>query len=276
LVAGAGRAAADDSLAWSPRFKRFSTAQYLLTGAMAGGLLATSELLSPRSEPLWQSDILLDAQARSLLGAHTEQGRERASSVSDYMVLGLSLYPFAIDALVVAGAVHGNFDVALQLGLIGLQGVLLARLVNGLTKNLVGRARPDKGRCAEGDALACGSENESFISGHTTSAFVGAGLICATHQNLNLYGSSTAGTVACGLSLGAATTVGALRIASGRHYMSDVLGGAAVGLVSGWLLPNLTNYDFGRSKREQDEAGDSALVPMLSKHTFGLSYVHTW
>src|SRR5262245_40194584 len=97
VFAGPGRAAADDSLGWSPRFKHFSTAQYLLTGAMAGGLLATDQLLQARSEPRWQSGILLDAQARSLLGANSEHGRALASDVSDLFSLGLMLYPFAVD-----------------------------------------------------------------------------------------------------------------------------------------------------------------------------------
>jgi membrane-associated phospholipid phosphatase len=272
MLCAAGSAAADDGggLQWSPRFARFTTAQYVLTGALAGGLLATDRLLPPAGEAHWRGGILLDSQARSWLAAQSESGRETASRISSYMTLGLMLYPFAVDSLLVAGVVHDDFDVAYQMTLIGLQGLLLAKLVTGLTKDLVGRARPDAGDCLTGHELACGESTESFISGHTSGAFAGAGLICANHQNLALYGDGAAGSVACGLALGTAGTVGALRVVAGRHYLSDVLAGAAVGFAAGYLLPNLTNYDFGASRA----AG--VITPIAGTGTFGLGYLRVF
>jgi membrane-associated phospholipid phosphatase len=172
----------------------------------------------------------------------------------------------------VAGGLHGSYDVAYQMALISLQAVLVTKLVTGLTKDLVGRARPDSGRCEAGNELACGSETESFISGHTSGAFAGAGLICAHHQNLPLYGDGAAGKVACGLGLGTATTVGALRLVAGRHHLSDVLAGAAVGLAAGYLLPNLTNYDFGASSGESG----GVFMPLAGEDTLGITYLRTW
>ena len=267
-------AAADDGapgLRWNPRWTRFTTGQFLLTGAMAGGLLATDQLLHPSTSPRWRSGILLDRQASTLLGAESEPGRERASAVSDYLGMALVLYPFAIDSLLVAGLLHGSYDVAFQMAMIGLQGMLLAKLITGLTKDLVGRARPDAGGCQTGHELACATQNESFISGHTSGAFASAGLICAHHQNLRLYGSEAAGTIACGTSLGLATTVGTLRMVAGRHHLSDVLAGAIVGLASGYLLPNLGNYDFGDSTE-----APGTLVPIADNHTLGVGYLGHW
>jgi membrane-associated phospholipid phosphatase len=267
-------ALADDetaTLRWNPRFTRFTTAQYMLTGVMAGGLLATDQLLNASAEPRWRGDIMLDGQARSLLGAGSEADRRFASNLSDYMALGLVLYPFVIDSALVAAGVHGSYDAAYQMAMISVQAVLITKLVTGLTKDLVGRARPDAGRCEAGDELACGTETESFISGHTSGAFAGAGLICAHHQNLPLYGDNAAGAVACGLGLGMATTVGALRLVAGRHHMSDVLAGAAVGLAAGYLLPNLINYDFGESNQS-----DGVLVPIAGDGTLGVSYTRSW
>lgn len=276
LCAGLGTAStafADEppELQWNPRWTRFTTAQYVLTGAMAGGLLATSQLLDARDEPRWRSEILFDTHARSLLAADSELGRRRAAAASDYLAFGLMAYPLAVDALLVAGLLHGSYDVAYQMALISVQGLLMAKLVTGLTKDLVGRARPDARACEQGDELACGTVNESFISGHTTGAFAGAGLICAQHQHLALYGSKAAGTVACGLSLGAATTAGAMRVVAGRHHLSDVLAGAAVGLAAGYLLPNLVNFDFGDSA-----SSDATLVPIASADTLGLNYVRSF
>ena len=268
-------AAADDepTLRWNPRWTRVSTAQYLLTGAMAGGLLATDQLLQPSDHARWNSEVFLDSQARSLFGAGSERGRAFASGVSDYLTLGLVLYPFAIDTLLVAGIVHDSYDVALQMAVISLQAMLLTKLITGLTKDLVGRARPDSGGCETGSELACATSNESFISGHTSGAFAAAGLICAHHQNLSLYGSETAGAIACGTSLGLATGVGTLRMVAGRHHLSDVMAGAIVGLAAGYLLPNITNYDFGDSK---EPGGTLMPIADSSSGTLGVGYVRSW
>ncbi|HKP59441.1 MAG TPA: phosphatase PAP2 family protein [Polyangiales bacterium] len=191
-----------------------------------------------------------------------------ASNVSDYLVLGLALYPFAVDALLAAGVARENPDVAIQLALIGAQSLMVAQLVTSLTKRLVGRARPDVGRCEGGNELGCSGGNESFISGHTSTAFASAGMICATQQNLRLYGSALAGAIACGTALGVATTVGTLRMVADRHHMTDVLAGAAVGLAAGYLLPNLTNFDFGAGGRSH-----GMVSPLAGDGTVGLQYL---
>jgi membrane-associated phospholipid phosphatase len=271
LLGTASAASADDSssLRWNPRWSRFTTLQYSLTLSLTAGAFASDAWMHSADQPRWHASILLDNDARSLLVAGTEAGRKRASSISDVLVFGLAVYPFAIDTLLVAAGLHRSYDVAWQMMMIGVQSVMLSKLITGLTKHLAGRARPDYGRCTDGNELACGSTTESFVSGHTSTAFVGAGLICSHHQNLRLYGSSTAGAITCGTSLAVATTAGALRIVADRHHLSDVLAGAAIGLTAGYLLPNLTNYDFGASAT--DPSG--TLMPMVSPHTFGIGYL---
>jgi len=177
-----------------------------------------------------------------------------------------------IDTALVAGIGHGNYDVAFQMAMIGMQAVLTAKLVSSLTKGLVGRARPDSADCITGNELGCGStHNESFISGHTTSAFVGAGLMCAQHQNLALYGDGPWGAVACGASLVAASAVGTLRIVADRHNLTDVLGGALVGLGAGYFMPNLLNYNFGEDRRSYGQ-----IAPFADDRTVGVSYHQTF
>ena len=202
------------------------------------------------------------------------RGAAPPAHVSDWLLRGLLLYPFVIDSLLVAGVVHGSPDVAFQMSMISLQAVLITHLVTNLTKHLFGRSRPDSDRCAEGDTLACGEQNMSFMSGHTSIAFVGAGLICAHHQNLPLYGDGAAGMATCGLALAAAGTVGTLRVVADRHHLSDVLAGAAVGLTAGYLLPNLINYDFGWTRKLSKMGG--SVYPIISRHSLGVGYVQTF
>jgi len=271
-LCGASSVAADDGerLEWSPRFTRFSSAQYGLSMALAGGVLASNAFLEA-SGPGWRGSNALDSEARLVLAAPSAQGRNAAGAVSDYLMYGLLAYPFVVDSLLVAGVGHGNYDVSFQMAMIGMQAVLTAKLVSSLSKGLVGRARPDSEGCTSGDELGCGTYNESFISGHTTTAFVGAGLMCAQHENLPLYGDGPWGAVACGASLVAASAVGTLRIVADRHNMTDVLGGALVGLGAGYFLPNLLNYNFG-----EDRASYGQIAPFADDRTVGVTYNQTF
>lgn len=240
------RAQQEPGLHWSPRWARFSIAQYALTGAMGGVLIFGRDLYEdPSKEARWSGPILADSYGRSVLRAESPQDRATASRISDYLVYGLIAYPFA-DALWAAGG-RGSVDVGFQMTLINLQANFLQKLLSGLTKNLTARARPDAAECLTGNEPSCSAQSRSFFSGHTGTAFTGAGLVCAHHENLRLYGNRTARTAACAVALVAAAAVGTLRIVADRHHLSDVLVGAGVGLMSGYLLPNLIQYDFGAS-----------------------------
>jgi membrane-associated phospholipid phosphatase len=270
-LCAANHAAAEDGdrLEWSPRFKRFSSAQYGLTLALTGGVLASNAWLSPSGG--WRGDNVLDVEARSMLAATNTMGRATAGEISDYLMYGLLAYPFVVDTALVAAVGHGNYDVAFQMAMIGVQAVLTAKFASSLTKGLVGRERPDADGCITGKELSCGTYNESFVSGHTTTAFVGAGLICAQHQNLALYGDGPWGAIACGASLVAASAVGTLRIVANRHNLTDVVGGAMIGLSAGYLLPNLLNYNFG-----SDRTGHGQIAPYADERTVGVSYSQTF
>lgn len=263
------------ALVWGRGFRRFSPAQYVLTASVMGTVLFGRELYEGPSDSQWTEPVLADAPARRWLSAQTIEGRASASEFSDYLMYALMAYPF-LDAAVTAGAVHQNADVAFQMSMISLQATVLQKLISGITKNLVRRRRPAEWRCENGERLSCSAQARSFFSGHTGTAFTGAGLVCAHHQNLNLYGDSAAGGVACGVALGAATTVGLLRVVADRHHLSDVTVGALVGLLTGYLLPNLLNYDFGRSlSQERNPVGGSSVhvAPMASTNLLGLQLV---
>lgn len=118
---------------------------------------------------------------------------------------------------------------------------VLGVLVNGL-KYTVCDMRPD------------GTTRNSFPSGHTATAFMGAELV-----RLEYGGWLGAGAYV------AAAAVAAMRIYNGRHWLSDVLGGAAIGVVSAnagyWLLP-LERKWFGiRTRTEARLTAVPFLVP---------------
>jgi membrane-associated phospholipid phosphatase len=82
---------------------------------------------------------------------------------------------------------------------------------------------------------AAGDARSSFFSAHTTSAFASAVFTSYTFQ-LKHPDSPLVPWVWGGM-LTAASTVGALRIFSGKHFPSDVLAGAIVGSALGYGIP---------------------------------------
>lgn len=72
------------------------------------------------------------------------------------------------------------------------------------------------------------SDDLSFPSGHTTIAFTNAAILYYEYKDSNLWYASSGFLFA--------TATGILRIANNRHYTSDVLAGAGIGLASGLLV----------------------------------------
>ncbi len=233
-------------LSWPTRAPRFRAAEYAATGLFVGGLLAKDLLVPQKKGFRWTGGVLFDDAVRDRLRADTPEGRRTADDISDVLNYGLLAYPTLVDAGLVAGAYHRSPEVALQMSLINGQSYALTGLVTTVVKRLGRRARPYTQECAEPGSPDCNENvaNESFFSGHAAVAFTGAGLICAHHRKLPLYGGGAADRIACGAALAAAGASAALRVVADKHHTTDVLLGAAVGLASGYVLPTLLHYDY--------------------------------
>ena len=72
------------------------------------------------------------------------------------------------------------------------------------------------------------SDNLSFPSGHTSIAFTNAALLYYEYKDSNVWYASSGFLFA--------TATGILRIANNKHYTSDVLAGAGIGLASGLIV----------------------------------------
>ncbi|MBX9806355.1 MAG: phosphatase PAP2 family protein [Flavobacteriaceae bacterium] len=98
--------------------------------------------------------------------------------------------------------------------------IIVANLIMGTvvfaTKNIVKEERPDH------------SDNLSFPSGHTATAYTNASLLYCEYKDSNLWYASSGFLFA--------TATGILRIANNKHYTSDVLAGAGIGLASGLIV----------------------------------------
>ncbi len=112
-----------------------------------------------------------------------------------------------------------------RLGLGCLWAVVLSGVVSQVLKHLVGRPRPRLGLAA-GEIMGptLDSDLHSFPSGHASTSFALAVVLAARWPRL------------APLFYGVAVFIAAGRVVSGSHYLSDVLAGAALGLMVGWFL----------------------------------------
>ena len=267
----------DESLRWQDNWRRFHPVEYVGTGSMLAGSLFALQLDAP-SQARWRGGVLMDDGVRNGLRLQTPSARNTAARISDGLMFGLVAYPLVVDGGMLT--LNGNSDTAWQMMMINTQSIAFTSLTVSLVKFLAGRERPYARDCRDGDGYDedCADMSDhtfSFMSGHTAMAFTGAGLMCAHHTNMPLYGSKQAGIATCATAMSAATATGLLRILADKHYATDVLAGAALGTVSGWLLPVLLHYGFGEDTEDDDNDSyfRASLAPMASQNEIGLSYL---
>jgi membrane-associated phospholipid phosphatase len=135
------------------------------------------------------------------------------------------------------------------------QATSLAMLLNVIVKYTTGRARP---YVWQGNpdlyAASISDANVSFFGGHTTFVFA----VVVSGSTLFFMQDMPGAPWVLGVGLAAASFTGYLRMAADKHYLSDVIVGAAVGSLIGWAVP----YLFHRPGRKgPPQAGDLMPAP---------------
>ncbi len=144
--------------------------------------------------------------------------------------------PFVLDALDVHRS--GSWDGFDTDAAVLLEAVVLNLGVDQLVKVATHRPRPLLYGLSPGDARLSDAVNyRSFYSGHTSGTFA-VGMAYARTHALRHPGSRGNWAVYGGVIVVGAT-VGALRVAAGEHFPTDVLVGAAAGTAIGLLVPAL-------------------------------------
>jgi len=203
----------------------------LLAGAGAvwfGTELAKSHLAPQRCR--WCDPPGLDRDVRTALVWSTPGRARRTSDVLAFGLLPVAAFaplPFVAD---------GRKDALLD-ALFVVEAVALSQSVNQLVKLSVGRQRPFVrfGDYLDADRRRDSDDNLSFYSGHSSLAF---SLAAATGTVWNLRGYRGAPWV-WGAGMALATSVAYFRIAADKHYLTDVLTGAAIGSAIGVAAPRL-------------------------------------
>lgn len=133
-------------------------------------------------------------------------------------------------------------------------------LLMGLTVNAFKKTasveRPDK------------SGLNSFPSGHTATAFMGAELMYQEYKDASVWYGVSGFVVAAG--------TGAFRLYNNKHWLSDVVAGAGIGILSAkagyWLYP----YTSKLFTKKNSTNTKTVMIPFYDGKTTGFAFVKTF
>ncbi|MBL0745259.1 phosphatase PAP2 family protein [Chryseolinea lacunae] len=165
------------------------------------------------------------------------------TSIDNFLQYGPAAAVYVLDLL----KVKGEHDVLNQTVLLVKSELLMAAIVFPI-KTITKVPRPDSG------AL------NSFPSGHTATAFVAATFLHKEYGKRHPLYSVLAYT--------AATGVGALRVMNNRHWITDVVAGAGVGILSTNLVYLTHKNKWGKKKNAP------VIMPTYGNKTMAVSM--TW
>jgi membrane-associated phospholipid phosphatase len=141
--------------------------------------------------------------------------------------------PLFVAGLLVVGGFAGEDKRVERLGERMFRALAISYAMTGVLKVAVGRERPSGGN-AHSFKLGRGLRHryESFPSGHSSRAFT-----VATVLATGVTGASRSQRRAIGgIAYAAATTAAIARVTAAEHWVSDVIAGAAIGIVAGtWV-----------------------------------------
>ena len=189
----------------------------------------------------------IDFRAYRSLEQHSRFWHTR---VDDYLQFTPALAAYTMKLCRVESA-HPLVDMTV---LYGLSNLLAGGITYG-TKTAVRRERPDQ------------SANNSFPSGHTQTAFVAAEFLHQEYRDKSVW-----------ISIGgysAAAFVGMARVYNNRHWVSDVVVGAGIGILSTkvvyWTYPYLK-----RAFSKKDRPRHVIVFPGYNNGNLSLNLSHTF
>jgi membrane-associated phospholipid phosphatase len=193
------------------------------------------------SSARWHGGVLVDSPVRSALRATTPAARHAANVESNAL-----LYSMVATPTLNAAMNAPSFSDAAGLMLVSAETFAVTTGLVMLIKAVTKRERPYataaglSAYCVEHprDEKCKADRNASFFSGHSATAFAGAGLVCMQQMAL---GPKLA-TIGCGSAMTLAGATALLRIIADKHYATDTLVGAVVGIATGMLLPYALHF----------------------------------
>ena len=211
--------------------KKTSLAYYIVPSA-----LISYGIITRFSKDLQKFDHKIDIQVK--------QNISRQYKFDDYIQFAPYVAIYGLDLCGVK-AKHNFLDRTL---VVGTSAIFATALTQG-SKYLTKIERPD------------GSNFHSFPSGHTSVAFVGAHILFREYKHKSVW-IGVAG-------YGVALTTASMRIVNRKHWLSDVITGAGVGILCaelGYLMLPVWHKLF--KKKPKDKG--LAISPIITQDSFGI------
>jgi hypothetical protein len=167
--------------------------------------------------------------------------------IDNYLIFVPAAAVYGLNAM----GIHGKNNFRDRTLIYTMSNLIMSGLVFG-TKNISGIERPDQ------------SDRSSFPSGHTAAAFVAAEFMRQEYKDVSPWYGVAGYTIAA--------TTGYLRMYNNKHWLSDVVAGAGIGIASTklayWLYPKITRGLF-KEKNPQ-----TVIMPTYQQGSFGIGLVH--
>ena len=245
---------------WRKEWPEFRASEGATTIA-AGLATAAIMFMGPVEQPRWQGPFLFDNAVRNDLRANNPETRKTYQTIGDWTYRLSPVLPL-VDVLLVSTIGHSDRKLALNLGGMLLEAYSYSGLASFVSTELSARKRPYS-ECREGGEC----DTQSFYSGHSAIAATGAGLMCANHTRIALYGNPVLDIGSCVLASANAVLTATTRVVSDRHYSTDVILGLGFGFGFGYAVPVLLHYSYGPSK---DRTITFAPDPSCGGNCFGI------
>ena len=208
-----------------------------VTAGLGLAYLASETFLKPTfaaSTCRWCNPPGFDVSVRNALVWHDTKRSSFLSTIDAYVlapIVGFGLLVVSDSDASWARLIDDTLPVA--------ETIAISQIITQVIKFSVGRQRP-YARFGDPNAPVGTDDNASFISGHSVLGFsitASAGLIC------HWRGYWTEPYVwGAGIAISLSTQY--LRMGADKHYLSDVLGGGALGIASGLVVPRLMRRDI--------------------------------
>lgn len=245
-----------------------------VTIGLGFGASVLANSLKPRSmQPAALVDF--DEAARDVVRLDSLSARYAIRDASDVTISLLMMGPLLGDALVTTAWYRKSPAAAWRMAIVDLEAFAITGALQGLTNVLVSRERPYGRTCGAdtpADSHDCtGSVRyRSFFSGHSSFSFTGAALMCSQHLRFKLFGGGAAEVATCAVGFTLAASTALFRMMGDMHYATDVLTGAAVGTLVGFLVPAIHERVWG-----PPTAAPGLRVSLVPTGT-GLSVMGAW
>lgn len=259
-------------LAWPEKYPRIRVGEYVAIGALLGVNLYVAFGMKQRSEAGWQGPVLFDTAARNAFRLRDREARESLSLASDLTLFIPQFQPVVLDAAIAIA--RGSWETAWQIEMMSAMGAGITGVLTRIPLYTVQRERPDVAECRRDPSYSSFCNAGPYLShpsGHTSFAFTGAALSCAHHLRLHLWDSRTADIATCVAGMTLATFTAVSRLMMDRHWATDVVAGALIGLGSGFGVAYLLHY----AKFVQVETREvrAAVVPATFQSAVGAQMI---